>query len=262
MFFCANAEPFTERIANFIKNKNRNATINWFEDGLSAYYFDQRYFPNLTSKIKNKAIYLIERVYRLTTFVDNYYVFNPNLMEWHPKAKVCKIEGLNEAIVYELGQIFNVSDCLDEYKEKYIFFEDGAQDWKKESDIKLVNLIAEKVGKENIIVRIHPRNPVNRFKKLGYKTNQDTSIPWEVLVANIEIKNKVLITMYSQCVVTPEILLGLKPKALLMANLDPYYEQKNHDIFDFMNRAFFEKDKEHYIVPMNMEEFNQTVADL
>lgn len=262
MFFCANAEPFTERVVNYVKIKNPQAVINWFEDGLSAYYYDQCYFPDYKGIIKSRLERVIFGVYRLTSYIDNYYVFNPDLMEWNPKASVKKITEFNKSLYEELGRVFKVSDCVDTYDEKYIFFEDGAQDWEKASDIELVNLIADKVGKENIIIRIHPRNLVNRFKKLGYKTNQDTSIPWEILVANMDIKNKVLITMYSQCVITPEILMGVKGQAIILANLDSNYEESNHEIFGFMNRAYFEKDKEHYIVPKNIDEFNEVIADL
>lgn len=262
MFFCANAEPFTERIVNYVKNTNSNVIINWFEDGLSAYYYDQCYFPNFIRKIKCRAKKILLKVYTLTAYVDNYYVFKPENLEWKPKAKVKKIEPISKELAIELGVIFNISQCTDEYREKYIFFEDGAQDWEKAADVKLMNMIAEKIGKDNIIVRIHPRNPVNRFKEAGFKTTHDTSIPWEIIAANIDIENKVLMTMYSQCVVTPDILMGIKGKVISLAMLDSEYKSIHHEVYDYMKQVYFEKDKEHYIVPESMEEFEELIRKL
>ena len=56
--------------------------------------------------------------------------------------------------------------------------------------------------------------------------------------------------------------MGVNGKAILLANLDPNYEESNYEIFGFMNRAYFEKDKEHYIVPKNIDEFNEVIAGL
>lgn len=261
-FFCANWEPFTERMANYIKNTNTDAELNWFEDGLSAYFYDRCYFPSVIGRVKSFYLKTFLRVYRLTSCIDNYYVFKPNKMEWKPLAKVRKIEPISNELATELGEVFDVTNCIDKYEEKYIFFEDGAQDWDKASDVELVNKIAEKVGKENIFVRIHPRNPVNRFKELGYKTNQNSSIPWEILATNIDIKDKVLMTMYSQAIITPDILLGVKCKGILLANLDTNYTITNHETYDFMKKAFFDDDREHYAVPENLNEFTEMIDNL
>ena len=74
--------------------------------------------------------------------------------------------------------------------------------------------LAQQVGKENIMVKIHPRNPENRFEKLGFKTNKDTSIPWEVILMNIDdVSNKVFITIASQAILNPIMIFGLTIKA-------------------------------------------------
>lgn len=261
-FFCANSEPFTQRVANYVKQTNPAAELNWFEDGLSAYFFDRCYFPSFKGRAKSFFLRALLHVYWLTACMDNYYVFNPDKMEWNPPAKVQRIAPISSELAAELGKLFNVAACPDKYEEKYIFFEDGFQDLEKSADIALVNQIADKVGKENIFVRIHPRNPVNRFKELGYKTNQDTSIPWEILAVNMDMKDKVLMTMYSQSIMTPDILMGVKAKAVSLALLDPFFKEYNLDVYDFMKRKYFDMDKEHYFTPKNMDEFDETIEKL
>lgn len=261
MFFCANAEPFSTRIVNYILHSNRNAVINWFEDGLSAYSFDKRYFLSTKERVKSKIKGLFG-IYGVTSSVRNYYVFHPEKMEWKPKAIVKQIRPMSKKLADDLGTIFDYKHCVDKYNEKYIFFEDGSMDWSTGSDIELVNEIANIVGKENIIVKIHPRNPVNRFKELGYKTNQDTSVPWEVIASNIDIQKKILITLYSQSIVTPEILLGENGTCISLAKLDSNSTKAENEIFDYINRQYFQKNKERYYVPKTHEELKTIFREI
>ena len=80
----------------------------------------------------------------------------------------------------------------------------------------MVNKIAEVVGKENIFVKIHPRNKVNRFQKLGYVTNQNTEIPWEIIALNIPISEKVLLTIASGSALTSLVNMSSVPKKIVM----------------------------------------------
>lgn len=73
--------------------------------------------------------------------------------------------------------------------------------------------MAERVGRDKIMVKIHPRNPHNRFLELGYKTNQDTSIPWELILMNVDMSDKVLITISSSSILNPILILGQGVKA-------------------------------------------------
>lgn len=259
--FCANAEPFSMRLVNYIKHRDKNATICWFEDGLNAYNFDKIYFPSTKEYIKGK---LMEHLgfYSVTTSVEYYYVFYPEKMDWRPKAKLMKIPSVSEKLSNELSDFFDIDKCPDKYSEKYIFFEDGSRDWTNDADIKIVEMISDIVGKENIFVRIHPRNPVNRFKELGYKTNEDTSIPWEILSGSIDIENKVLMTVYSQCIITPEIVYGKKSKAISLAKLDTSVADMMTPLFEFTYKHYLSRDKEHYFVPESKEELKLLLCDI
>lgn len=260
-FFCANAEPFSMRLVNYIKQGNKEAEINWFEDGLSAYNYDKCYFPSWKGRVTWKMKSLIG-YYGVTSSVNFYYVFQPNKMEWKPNAEIVKIESISDRLAKELGTIFDYENCTDKYEEKYIFFEDGAMDWSTNSDIKLMEKIAELVGRENILVKIHPRNSVNRFKELGFKTNQDTSIPWEIIAANIDIENKMLVTMYSQSVVIPEILLGKNGNVIALGRMEGYTDQRSMDLFAYYERQFFLKNRNRYYVPKNLKELSEVLEKI
>ena len=261
MFFCANSESFSYRIVNYLKRKNRHIIINWFEDGLSAYCYDKCYFPSWKARIKCK-IKEIFGIFNVTCCVNNFYVFQPDKMEWKPKANIQRIEPLSEELARTLSTVFGFEACKDKYEERYIFFEDGAIDWNKSKDVELVEKIAEVVGKENILIKIHPRNPVNRFKTMGYKTNIDTSVPWEIIAANIDIENKVLITMYSQSVVTPEILLGKNSKVLVLGEVEGYTDTSLTVLYEYIKKNYFLKKADDYLIPSTIEDICKMLTSI
>lgn len=262
LFFCANAEPFSERVVNYIKQKNKNIKICWFEDGLSAYEYDQCYFHRgIKGKIK-QLVKKIMKVYDVADSVEEYNVFFPQNMEWTPAAKIREIRPIDKELANDLGVIFNVEECVDKYEEKYIFFEDGYSDWNKREDITFIQKMADIVGKENIIVKIHPRNPDNRFVELGFKTNKDLSIPWEIIAMNMDITEKVFVTMYSQSILTPRILLKKKYKAIMLCKMVKGFDDSNHKMFDYYYKHFLSKDKRMYRIPENMEQFVNIVREI
>ncbi len=260
VFFCANAEPFSTRLVNYLTRRNPRTIINWFEDGLSAYNYDKVYFPTFIGWIKDYVKRHLLGIYGVTTSVTNYYVFLPSKMDWEPKANIVQISPINQTISKALSTAFNFQNCHDQYDEKYIFFEDGMRDWTDDYDLQLAEKIADIVGKENMIVKIHPRDTNNRFAQRGFKTNQDISIPWEIIVANIDIENKILITMYSQAVITPEILTGKNGKVLALGYLEKNPVEGALDHFTYLDRQFFSWNKESYYVPRTEEEMLEEVT--
>ena len=76
-------------------------------------------------------------------------------------------------------------------------------------DVEIVDKVANKVGRNNIMIKIHPRNPYNRFSQLGYKTNKNVSIPWKIIVLNQSFEDKIFVTISSGAVISPSLYLGL-----------------------------------------------------
>lgn len=261
MFFCANSDPFSRRVANYVLRFNRQAVINWFEDGITAYNFDKKYFADSTDGIR-RILKAIAGVRSVTDCISNYFVFLPQNMEWIPPAELKRITPMKAEMAAALGEIFNFADCCDRYSEKYIFFEDGAMDWSTGADVALVKQIAEIVGKENVFVKRHPRDPENRFEPLGVRTSRDSSIPWEIIASSIDIEDKVLITMYSQCVVTPEILLGRKCKCLVLGEMDGFADKTGKEVYEYVERHFFAKDPSTYLIPKNISELMEMLAKM
>ncbi|MFI3164485.1 MAG: hypothetical protein R3Y65_08625 [Bacillota bacterium] len=212
-----------------LESNGRQAELCLYEDGFSTYSnFYGEYFNKNENKIKNKFnlkrnIIQLSLKYSMPNYlqkIKSLYVFRPNLLDWKPKFKIVEIPKIAiDDIEYKqaLKDIFDYENSEDIYDKEYIFFEESYfADGKEINDVDIVKKIADIVGKENLMVKIHPRNRVNRFKELGYKTNVNTYIPWEVIAQNIDLSNKTLITIASGAVIVPLINMSAKPRKIIM----------------------------------------------
>lgn len=205
----SNISIFTKLLTSLLRKHNPHTTLAIYEEGISTYttLFTSGDAPNsLYRKYIDKQGLLAK--------IDLLYVCHPSLLEWAPlNGKIIHtptIKKDDQQYIELLNTIFNYTSCKDTYEKPIIFFEESHSfEGFDVPDIDIVNRIAEKMGKENIIVKIHPRNPENRFAKLGYKTNTDISIPWEVIMLNQSFENKIFVTISSGAVISPFLYLGI-----------------------------------------------------
>ena len=99
-----------------------------------------------------------------------YYLFYPDLLQFKTKYgtyQIPKIEKDNTDYRNFIETAFgDISKC--DLDAKYIFFEENIED-PSIDDFTLIMKIAEKVGKDNIVVKLHPRRNVDRFSEKGIK---------------------------------------------------------------------------------------------
>ena len=141
-------------------------------------------------------------------------------------------------------------------QEKYIFFEEAmiAEQYPT-NDIELIEIISGIVGKENIIVKRHPRSIEDRFSCLGYKVMNVSNIPWEVNIINkLEtdvLSDKVSISVFSTASYTGCHMFGIPQQSIHLCNmmLGKYpllehvafkdFKDKFYDIYNNESNAFF-----------------------
>lgn len=223
-FYFANFDEFSKLAYNVLKRKNENLKVNIYSDGISTQSKLFEGFYKRTASPKSKYYKFLNSVLRrkyLYGNISKVMVFEPDLMEWDPGCKVEKIKpvGKNSEFIKIVNQVFGYDSIKDEYSEKYIFFEESFYaDSGYMEDVELIEKLAETVGKDNLMIKIHPRNPKNRFKELGYKTNKDTSVPWEVIAMNIDLSDKKLIAIASTSILNPIQVLGMNVKSYSLIN--------------------------------------------
>ena len=210
IFLFGNSGGVSECIATLLRKSN-NTLLCMYEDGFVAY--SDFYYNEITSafrpnSLKSKLIYLHTK--RAPYYIKKYYVFNPELLiGWDFPFEISKIKKIDESTRPILNAVFSYGTNCDNYDCNYIFFEESYfADGQDVGDVEIVKAIANIVGKENLMVKIHPRNPENRFKKMGFITNEDTSIPWEIIALNIDLQKKKLITIASGSSITSYFVSG------------------------------------------------------
>lgn len=221
--FCGNIAKVATILYRTLKQKKEVNTY-LFEDGFSTYskeccdFFEK---INKNNNIKQKLL----RVYRKAGFeffldLKGMYLFSPSILDWEPSFPVIEIEKIdskNNDLVETYNRIFGIRTIIDSYSEKYIFFEESYfADSINIGDETIIKQIAYRVGLDGFLLKIHPRNPVNRFNNIGIKVNKDTSIPWEIIALNNDLSNKVLITIASGSALTSLVNTNIKPKKIIM----------------------------------------------
>ena len=112
-----------------------------------------------------------------------------------------------------LNRLFRYDKLGDRYDFPVVFFEESYPcDGVDIGDVALLDRVAKLVGKENVLVKIHPRNQVNRFALAGYRTNQDTSVPWELVALNHSFAGTVFLTVGSSAATNPWCVLAFPPR--------------------------------------------------
>lgn len=224
--YFSNCDRFSALLYDVLKRKNRKLKLFMFEDGTSSYsqlikkFYEDTAFPR--NKLKCIAFKFIFRRHFIFGNVTAMYAFNPQFMEWKPDFSLLPLKHIDyndEKLKNIINIVFDYYSLEDAYSEKYIFFEESfyAETGYNE-DLNLVEKLAEIVGKENIFIKIHPRNPVNRFQNLGFKTNKNTFIPWEVIAMNTDISDKKLITIISSSILNPVSVFNMNSKGYSLIN--------------------------------------------
>ncbi len=195
---------------------SRHCSISLFEDGFSTYSnHNGRFF----SMIKKHRI-IFRRVFSEYYKVSDIRVFSPELMQWKPDCEVKAIKKIScrdTALIDKLNCIFGYKTMEDCYDKDIIFFEESYfADGYNVKDDEIIDRLVDELGRDRLFVKIHPRNPVNRFRGMGIKTNQNTEIPWEIIALNIDLSEKTLITIASGSALTSLMNTSISPKRIVM----------------------------------------------
>ena len=228
--------------------------LNIYEDGFVTYCrsFEHSDRASAVSKIINPKGILGN--------VSHIYLFNPELLEWHRDnivpITIPKFDKNDTATINELNRIFGYSEDVDTYDKPYLFMEESFfADRFPVDDVRLVMLMAEKVGKENVMVKLHPRNPENRFEKLGIKTNHVFSTPWELILLNSNMQNCTLVSISSSSILQPYLLLGMSIKSISLLKLLPVKPGNMKGELGTFMQALFDKFNNICVSPATEEEF-------
>ena len=152
--------------------------------------------------------------------------------------------------------------------EKYIFLEEAfVKDGILSMDIELVEELASVVGKENMVIKLHPRNPVDRFSMRGFTLFPNSRIPWEIILLTNDLRDKVLVTVSSSSSITAKLILN-KPMYAIQLYSMMYIGRAQHikrkafqnyytKLYEVLNR-----EEKCFYTPDTKEELHQIIQYL
>ncbi|MFW2488473.1 polysialyltransferase family glycosyltransferase [Clostridium chromiireducens] len=263
-----NIDDFSNGIYECLYKNNKDIKTYLIEDGYSTYCVQGDVILKAIEKHKkifNRLIYRLLNKRAVVMNIDGQFLYDCDGIGWKAyfeRFPVNKFNKNNKTMINELNFLFDYKSMIDTYDTPIIFFEESYRtEGININDVQIVEMIATWVGKESIMIKIHPRNKDNIYKSLGYKTNINTEIPWELIFMNDgKMKEKLLISVASGSIATPYTMLGEGVKSIALLNM----EQINPTDFlpayyEYLNKNVFEKNQQIFKRPNNSQELKDAV---
>lgn len=245
--------------------KNKNLKCYRFEEGLLGYGLS---ICNKDMELSGrlKILYLLKKIFGqpiLKEKIEYYYCLYPNLYKGSLKPKCISFFDLkNKNFVLLLKKIFKIPTL--DYKEKYIFFTSVCdfEGGKPIEELKIIRKISSIVGKENLLIKMHPRDRRDIFKKEGFHIDKRNDIPWEVICLSYNFKDHIFLTTVSGCVLFSSLMKENSPKILFLYKLcylEENYTAKNalKYLNDYLNNDLSRKNFYNVSIISNLEEIKK-----
>lgn len=179
-----------------LSNFNHNIKLSRFEEGILSYNTETLYTPT------RKIVSFLRKIQKKNIVEDsmlNFYCYYPDLyMGKLHGVKVPLIEK-SEFLTEILQQSFDFNESNIKYPQKYIFFT-SVYDFEGGNPIgeyELVCKVASLVGKNNLLIKIHPRDYRTIYADHGFNVDENSAVPWEAIQLAGDFSEKIFLTVNS-----------------------------------------------------------------
>ncbi|MCC8050303.1 MAG: hypothetical protein LIP10_06525 [Clostridiales bacterium] len=184
-------------IDDYYRRIHHDVVWSRYEEGILSYETDLE----MGNRIK-----LVRKLRKFTggedlaLSVNNYYCTIPEIKVSHKEWNFIKIPSISSNNNSQLNEILNF---IFDYKkekpdQKYIYFASSSDiDGNPMGETELILKLAEKLGTENFIVKMHPRDSRTVYEEKGISVIKNSYIPWEVIQMNLAKTDLRLLTIHS-----------------------------------------------------------------
>lgn len=245
-------------------DKRQRPNIHILDEGMTTYFKDIK-------KAANQD-FIDHKRYGKKTYIENIteqLLFNPSLyclseIEWD----IVQIPYVNRQVKEVILDIYG-NPKFELPGEPYLFFAAGGYEEKFFlNEIDLLNSVASVIGKENLVIKEHPRHLLDPYSKFGYQVfGKNLVLPWEVLLLANESFNHIFITIFSNATLSPYNLMGKEQNVVFLYKL--FQGTTRHNLFgrnvvesfQYLNKVvdFFNKDKKLIYCPASTDELIETL---
>ena len=240
---CASHDLENNCYSELLRNNKKLEIIGYLE-GYSSYIANlNKVYRGLSTQ--HKIINFLTGIFTCRKYIkrfDRIFAHYPQMIMYSLADQIDDIT--NWDVCHErkfqdmLFDIFGYSSVEKKIPEKFIFFEECfSEDNGKQEDLKLIKYLVDVLGRENFVVKRHPRNKVNRFEKMGIKTLSNQEIPWEVYALDSNQPEHILLTHSSGAGLNFRFLTSKSDKTILLYR---YYKDEQFFIMNDDTKKWFE----------------------
>ncbi len=205
-------------IIDVLRKNNTTITISRYEEGVLSYNHEFNYF-------RMRFIILLRKIIgksSVTSADGKFYCMYPVLYKGTLKPINIPMLSSNIIVMKQyLKKCFDISIKKEDYKQKYIFFS-SVYDFEGEAPIKeyeAVCKIAEIIGKENLLIKQHPRDNRTIYNDNGFVVDKNSKYPWEVIQFAVNLNDKTLLSVNSTSILSSALLFGNVDRAYYVFEL-------------------------------------------
>lgn len=215
-----------------IYKHNKRVVCNRFEEGIFSYRFlymeEQELSEKSNGKIFNEKINLTldvrQKTHRKNILekTKGFYCFYPE--HYKGRYKTIKIVTIDDSFKDICRKMFGISDDMCYIPQKYIYFS-GMFDLEGGESINeagVIQEIAKLVGKENLIVKKHPRDNRNIYEENKIHTLKASYLPWEAFQLSYEYSDKILLTAFSGALISVNLITKKPVRSYFLYNICSY----------------------------------------
>lgn len=235
-----------------IKKINRSIKLSLFEEGTYEYcaFGEKKEWGKiLFSYIFFGHYYLYES--------DSLYVYMPDLVvsEWK-NLVVKKIPSLREQqfLLASINKAFGYKHTnVENYSGKCIILEQAFQNQQfKIQQNELIKRVISYFGKNNVIIKLHPRSSENKYGKDIQYLN--TKQPFEIIALNEDVSRGIFVSVTSSAITNFKVILNMEPTIIVLYKL---FNSKNQ-VFNanqkFITRVKAICEKNKFYIPDDNDE--------
>ncbi len=216
---------FSKILLNKAIEINPALQVNFVEEGIMTYLLNKQdkkeklkiLIDKCFHRFLNKRFLNLNIINKVLLFKPIYFMGNLNCT----LEEIPFINKKDEELINSLNYVFEYKKQYEFNKFKYIFFDqsfsiDGNNTVNEFEVIKTLNKLIEN---KELLVKLHPRDSLDKFKKIGNLNVSNTNFPWELIYLNESCNHSTLISVNSSALFSPYNIFGEKHKLILLYDL-------------------------------------------
>lgn len=254
----SSGDLITELSIKELGSRNTDLQVHLFEDGTRGYatgFLASRWRKRLFNAVTGHSHVL-----------DSYrclHVFRPELVSSQQPLPVQQVSTIvrNEPLVRLLSEAFGYAPKHG-LEDRFIVLEQpfGFVEGMNE---KVVEIIRQVIPPNDSIVKMHPLSSSKLYANM--RLVEDPGMPWEVIVLNNDMRDQVLITVFSTAAMTPKTIAEQEPHVIFLFDLPEIrmlwdLPSPAREFATLFRSSYASTERVH--VPQSVQEFGEVVKRL